>query len=303
MRTTTYRRLRSLVFLALVVVLVVGALHFNRSNAPTQASAASTPTTLAPVTFSAYYLVIGASSSDGFEPTGIAHHRSRRTLDGYADDVVQMEGYKGVALDMTQIGCPGETVQTILNTKVADHCYTLPLTQLTRAFAFFQANHTSPGLVSIDLGFNNVRPCLSPKVINEACVAAGIAAVKVDMPKLLKDLKNAAGPNVKFVGLEYYDPFLVHYFEGATGPATATATLNAMNELNTVLAQAYKSAGVLVADVPTTFDMENNTMETVGNVGQIPENVAQACNLTWMCQPAPYGPDDHPQRRGLLTDR
>jgi hypothetical protein len=214
--------------------------------------------------------------------------------------VVQIEGYKGIALSMTQVGCPGETVQTILNFKVADHCYILPETQMSRATSYLQANQSSNGLVSVDLGFNDIRPCLSPTTLNISCVNKGIAAVKVDMPKVLKDLMSAAGPHVKFVGLEYYDPFLNHYFNGANGPSDATATLVAMNKMNAVLSQVYKSDGVAVANVPTYFQMNDSTRVTLGNVGMIPQNVVSACNLTWMCQPAPYGPDDHPTDEGYL---
>jgi lysophospholipase L1-like esterase len=285
---------------AVALAIVITAISINRSNSTQGASAASTPKTSAPVTFSSYYLAIGASSSTGIEPTGIPGHRSRHTLDGYTDDLVQLEGYKGVALALSEIGCPGETVQTILDTKVADHCYTLPQTQLTKALTFFSQHQGGPGLVSIDLGFNDIRPCLTPDTINETCAAAGIAAVQVDMPKLLKILQGAAGPHVKFIGLEYYDPFLSHFFDGAGGPAVATQTLDVTNEMNAVLAKAYAQAGVAVADVPAYFSMEDTTRVTLDNVGVIPENVLQACNLTWMCQPAPYGPDDHPNDEGYL---
>ncbi|HEY5112400.1 MAG TPA: SGNH/GDSL hydrolase family protein [Acidimicrobiales bacterium] len=285
------------VLVALVLAVVTGVIFVDRSTSGPQASAAPTST---PITFSSYYLDIGGSSSLGVEPTGIPHHRSRTTRDGYSNDVVQLESYKGVALSLTEIGCPGETVQTILNTKVKDHCSALPVTQLSQAFSFFQAHQGGPGLVSIDIGFNDIRPCLSPTTINEPCVAAGIAAVKVDMPRLLNDLKHAAGAHVKFVGLEYYDPFLSHYFDGPAGPAEATATLVAMNQMNAVLASAYQSAGVAVANVPATFQMNNATRETIANVGPIPVNVQEACDTTWMCQPSPFGPDDHPNDEGYL---
>jgi len=292
-----YRRVRFGVLVALVLAVVTGIIYVDHVSSGPPASAASTPT---PVTFSSYYLDVGGSSSLGVEPTGIPHHRSRTTRDGYANDVVQLEGYQGVALTLTEIGCPGETVQTILNTKMKDHCSSLPETELSQAFAFFRAHQGGPGLVSIDIGFNDIRPCLSPTTLNEACVAAGIAAVKVDMPKLIKDLKDAAGAHVKFVGLEYYDPFLSHYFDGPSGPAVATATLVAMNKMNVVLAGAYHNAGVAVADVPATFQMNVTTRETIANVGSIPVNVQGACDTTWMCQPSPFGPDDHPNDEGYL---
>jgi lysophospholipase L1-like esterase len=282
-------------FLVAVVVIVAAVFFLLRGTTPGSGEASASTAT----NFSAYYLAIGASSSTGIEPTGIPGHRSRHTQDGYTNDVVQLEGYKGVALTLTEIGCPGETVQTILDTKEKDHCYNLPVTQLTKAFSFFQAN-PGPGLVSIDLGFNDIRPCLSPDVVNVACADAGIAAVAADMPRLLKDLKDAAGAHVKFVGVEYYDPFLSHYFDGADGPAEATLTLQLMDKMNAALTDAYQSAGVAVADVAATFQMNDATKETIDNVGTIPVNVQQACNLTWMCQPAPFGPDDHPNDEGYL---
>ena len=121
-----------------------------------------------------FYLAVGASSSLGFQPTGIVHHNGRRTPDGYANDLVLLEGYQGVALTLDQIGCPGETVQTILETKVADHCYTLPQTQMTQAVAFLKSNQSSAGVVTVDLGFNNIRLCLWPIVVNEGCVNQAI---------------------------------------------------------------------------------------------------------------------------------
>ena len=33
----------------------------------------------------------------------------------------------------------------------------------------------------------------------------------------------------------------------------------------------------------------------------VPENVAQTCVLTWMCQAAPYGPNLHPNDHGYAT--
>jgi lysophospholipase L1-like esterase len=39
-------------------------------------------------------------------------------------------------------------------------------------------------------------------------------------------------------------------------------------------------------------------LETVPNVGTIPLNVEEACELTWMCYSAPFGPDDHPNDAG-----
>ena len=282
---------------ALIVVATVAAAVFSAHSSGSSASAASATTTTAPQT-TGFYLDMGASSSLGFQPTGILNHNGHRTNTGYANDLLFLESLHGVSLALHQVGCPGDLVQTLLNTKANDHCYSAPQTQLTKSVQFLQANQSETGVVTIDLGFNNVRLCLTPDVPNESCVAAGIAAVNVDLPKILAQLKAAAGPQVHFVGLLYSDPFLAHYFNGTAGPDEATESLDAITQLNTVLLAAYTAAGVASANVPGIVDLDNTSLVTVPNVGTIPTNVEETCELTWMCYSTPFGPDDHPNDAG-----
>ncbi len=309
-----HRRLRIMVTAVLVVALASGVFLAVRDSAPsasaattttttttmttTTSSTPSTTTTSTPAKFSAFYLDVGASASLGMQPTGVLHHNGRRTNTGYANDLLYIEALQGVTLSLHQIGCPAETVQSILNTTQADHCYTLPKTQMTQAIAFLRSNEGEAGVVSIDLGFNNMRICMSASAVNEACVAAAVAAVSVDMPKVIKDLKSAAGRHVRFVGVEYSDPFLAYYLDGPNGPAVATASLEAVDSLNAALGKAFGAGGVAVANVPGLFETDNTTRVSMQNVGEIPANVQKACELTWMCDPAPFGPDDHPNDAG-----
>ncbi len=305
-------RARAAVAAVVLVGAGVGVYAVGRANAPQAASAASGTTTTTssgsssgsgsnttvPSTMTAFYLDLGASASLGFQPTGVAHHNGARTDTGYANDLVYREALRGVTLTLTQMGCPGDIVQTLLNTTQADHCYQPPNTQLTKAVAFLQANQGEPGLVTVDLGFNNIRVCLNKAPINEGCVAAAIAAVRVDLPKILAQLKAAAGPDVRIVGLEYNDPYLGYYLDGASGPAEATSTLVAMDAMNAALAKIYPAAGIAVADVPALFQTDDTTQVTVANFGSVPANVEAACQLTWFCYGAPFGPDDHPNNAG-----
>jgi GDSL-like Lipase/Acylhydrolase family len=323
------RKVRYVAIAAVVVVAASGAFFLDRANSSQSASAASatttsistttttslsssttttpsgstptttTTTTAAPSkTLTGFYLDMGASASLGFQPTGILHHNGHRTNTGYANDLLSILRFQHVSLTLDQIGCPGDTVQTILNTTKNDHCYKAPNTQLTKAVAYLQANHDETGLVTLDLGFNNIRLCLAPAVPNEACVAAGIAAVQVDMPKILKIITEAAGPHVTIVGLEYTDPWLAHYFNGPSGPAEASETLVDMNHLNAVLGQAFTNAHVAIADVPALAEEDNSDPVALPNVGDIPANVEETCSLTWMCYTSPFGPDDHPNDAG-----
>ena len=286
------QRVKYMVYLLVAAVLVVGVYLVQRSVTAPSASAASGSE------FSAFYLDLGASTSLGFQPTGIVNHNGRRTNTGYANDLLEVENIKGVSLTLTQLGCPGETVQTILGPAPINHCYVAPKTQMTQAVKFLKAHSSLAGLVTIDLGFNDIRNCLAVTSINETCVTQAVDAVKVDMPKIVKDLKAAAGSRVRFVGLEFENPFLAYYLLGASGPNNATATMVAMDRLNAVLGSTYKASGVAVANVPAIFQSDNSQRVSIPNVGVIPENVYQACQLTWMCYGQPFGPDDHPNDAG-----
>jgi lysophospholipase L1-like esterase len=289
--------------MVVLAALVVGGYLVQRSVTAQKASAASgttttTTTTTPGTTFSAFYLDVGASASLGFQPTGIVDHNGRRTNTGYANDLLEVEKIKGVSLTLLQVGCPGDTVETILGPKPINQCYKYPNTQMTQAVKFLKDNKSVAGLVTIDLGFNDIRTCLSVTSVNETCVNAAVAAVQVDMPKIVKELKAAAGPHVRFVGLEFEDPFLADYIVGSAGPKTATATLVAMDRMNAVLARAFGRSGVAVANVPAIFQSDNATRVSIPNVGTIPENVYKACQLTWECYGPPFGPDDHPNDAG-----
>lgn len=282
---------------AAVVLAAAGAAYVSGRSSGPPASAASVTTTTVP-SVTGFYLDMGASASLGYQPTGITNHNGRRTDTGYANDLLFIERLRGVALTLDQVGCPGDVVQTVLNTKASDACYAEPETQLTKAVQFLQANQSATGVVTVDFGFNSVRLCLTPHVPNEACVATGIAAVKVDLPKILAQVKAAAGPHVHIVGLELGDPFLADYLDGPEGPSEANETLVAMNELNATLVAAYDAAGVAVANVPALWQLDDSTIVDVPNVGEVPENVKETCQLTWMCYGTPFGPDDHPNDAG-----
>lgn len=245
---------------------------------------------------SGFYLDVGASASLGFQPTGIVHHNGHRTDTGYANDVVAIEKAKGVVLKLRQIGCPGETAESMLS--MGDHCYTLPSRQLPVAIKFLHENASAIGLVTIDLGFNDVRPCLTTATVDMACVEQGITNVRNDLPKVLAQLKAAAGPQVHFVGLEYGDPFLAHYLKGGASITAATQSLQVMTQLDNLLESIYTAVHIPTANIAGQYKSANLTPARLPNIGVVPQNVASVCTLTWMCTPPPWGPDDHPNNDG-----
>jgi lysophospholipase L1-like esterase len=301
------RKLRIYVASAVVVLLVVFIFHLHVGSfgvhSPSDAGASVVPTSQPGPHF---YLDIGASSSKGVQPD--VHGNTHYTDTGYSNDLVTIEAAKGLELDLNEIGCPGENVQSMLSISrqarirmLRKRCYHSGPTQLTLATRFLQAHHSEIGVVTIDLGFNNLRVCLSLTTISPACLKNNFRTVRQDLPKILANLESAAGPDVHFVGLEYGDPFLADYFNGPSGIADATETLTATTAMNSILAQAYGNAHMAVAQVSQAFDSANTNLVTLADVGTVPENVKQVCLLTWICTPAPYGPDDHPNNAGYIV--
>lgn len=283
------RKRRPTVTLIVLAALVTVAGLVTHASLPSLTGASTT-------NLSGFYLDIGASASLGFQPTGIVHHNGHRTDTGYANDLVAIESAKGVTLKLRQIGCPGETAESMLS--AGDHCYTLPSRQLPVALKFLHENTNSVGLVTIDLGFNDVRPCLMTAVVNMACAEQGITNVRKDLPKVLTQLKGAAGPHVHFVGIEYGDPFLAHYLKGGTSISDATLSLQVMTQLNNTLEGIFTAANIPTANVAGQFKNANLSPARLAHVGVVPQNVASVCAMTWMCTPPPWGPDDHPNNDG-----
>ena len=295
-RAQNTRRAVNLVLSTLLILALIVAAYFAGRTAST-----ITPVKSTGAAHEAFYLDIGGSASTGTQPTGVATHNGHRTLVGYADDLVMIEKTRGVSLDLWHVGCPGETVQSMLDTVKGDRCYTPPTTQLSLSLRYLKRHHGLPGVVTIDLGLNNIRPCISHLTVGEACAARQSALVVQDLPIVLKDLAKAAGPRVRFIGLEYEDPFLSDYLDGTAGPELATQTLFAMDRFNAALHEVYAAANVPVANIPAAFKSDDSTRVTIDNVGVIPENVIEICQLTWMCQPPPYGPDAHPNNEGYMA--
>jgi lysophospholipase L1-like esterase len=279
-----------------IVVFAVGATALSvHSNSP--ANASGSDATAAPS--AGFYLDVGASTSLGFQPTGIPAHNGKRTSTGYANDLVAYEAKRGIQLFLRQVGCPGETTLTMLTT--TDHCYIPPGRQLWAAEKYLKKEGTASGLVTIDLGFNDVRACLLPAQVEAACAAKGLKDVRDDLPKIVADLKAAAGPNVHFIGLDYGDPFLAHYLLGTAEFDDATDSLTVMTTLDNELHSAYTNADIPTANVAGAFRLANTTPTDLAKVGMVPQNVASECAYTWMCTPPPWGPDDHPNNAGYAV--
>jgi lysophospholipase L1-like esterase len=179
-----------------------------------------------------------------------------------------------------------------------DRCYPLPDTQLAEAVAFLHAHLHEDGLVTIDLGFNTLHPCFRQLIVDQVCVNTKLDLIRQQLVQILTTLRAAAGPNVTFVGVGHYNPFLADYLLGPKGRTFAADTNRAMRSLNRVLRETYHSFAMPIAPVARAFSGNDSRLVQMPDVGQVPANVAQSCALTWMCQPAPFGPNLHPNDAG-----
>jgi hypothetical protein len=269
-----------------LVVAVPGVTSVNVAGAVTATLGTTT---------TGFYLDLGGSASVGEQPT-LSDPKGQPTTEGYANDVVKFEATRGVTLQLTQLGCPGESTQSMLNG--GDHCYQAPDTQFTEAMAFLRSHYNDEGIVTIDIGFNNVRRCFNNNVVDFSCVTTAIAHLTKQLPTILSGLDHVAGPGVTFVGLGHYDPFLADALLGPVGTQFAQQTAEAMGHLNSALLDAYSDASIPMATVGNAFDSRDVGEVMLHGVGMVPDNVAETCDLTWMCTTAPFGPNIHPNEVG-----
>jgi lysophospholipase L1-like esterase len=246
-----------------------------------------------------YYLALGDSLARGAQPFGPVQSdgldQTVPTSQGYANDLFKTEKKKIKGLRLEQLGCLGETTTTMVDGGI---CHYAAGNQLAQAVKFIHKHKIA--LITLDIGANDIDNCVLNGSISFTCVAAGEQTIQTNVPNIAKTLRQAAGARVKIVGMTYYDPFLAEYLTGPSGEAIASSSVGLAQGVNTDLTNDYEAQSFKVADVATAFDtyVPFNTMTTLPGHGMVPESVAEVCELTWMCQAAPKGPNIHANATG-----
>ena len=265
-------------------VLLVGASPGTVAAASATAASATGSATVhtATVDTDPYYLALGDSLSQGVQPD--AAGKSVVTNQGYADDLWSRYHATSPNLRLAKLGCPGETTGTIQAGGVCSY----PLgSQLAQAIDFLTTHRVV--LLTLDIGANNIDSCVSAAGLDQACVAAGFAAVGRDLPVILQALRQAA-PQVTKVAMTYYDPFVAAALKGGAFTALALQSERLGASFNQILAAQFVAHGFAVADVAGAFAPVNiATMPIL----DLPVDLAFACAYTWMCAPSPVGPNIH----------
>lgn len=221
-----------------------------------------------------YYLSLGTSLAAGVQAdpeTG----ESIVTEVSYPGILAEALGEDIKKLRHVNLGCPGETSDSFVH---GGKCSYAHGSQLDEALNFLHAHGKFTGLITIDLGANDILSCVSGNDINLECIQITLQNLASNLQLILTSLRNAAGPDVPIVAMNYYNPLLVFWFQN---PEVVPLLMALQGQLNNTLALIYSSFGVPVADVAATFMSE----EYVDNNGNgIPDNVEILCAWTWMCQ-------------------
>jgi lysophospholipase L1-like esterase len=284
--------------LAAALVLTIAAL------APAAAQAAAKPK---------YYLSLGDSLSVGVQPNSAGV--SVETQHGYAQQLFVIKRRSIPGLRHASLGCGGENTASMMGTGPKTFCqYTgdhrigyskrRKGSQLAAAEKFLREHRGSVAFVTIDIGANDVDGCATGGKVDVACLNAGIAAIKKNIPTISKRLRAAAGPRVIIVGMTLYDPFLALYFDPNTR-GLALASPGLAKQVNQSITDGHKRNGVTrVADVSKAFSTDVTTPTsysgplTNNRRQQVPRNVERICKYTWMCVPRPVGPNIHANATG-----
>ena len=243
-----------------------------------------------------YYVSLGNSLSQGVQPdeNGV----NELTDDGYADQLYQALAVDLPELRLVKLGCPlQETSTGMIAGADQSFCVYPEGSQLNEAVAFLKAHRRSVVLITIDIGANDSLPC---GLTDSQCLINSFATVRFNLETtILPSLREAAGPDVPIVGMNYYNPFLVAWINpgGPFGQQLAIgSTMLTQIFAEEFLAPAYANFGAPTADVFSAFITSDFTPGSSG----LPVNVETLCTLTWMCDPA-VGPNIHARPSGYAV--
>ena len=254
---------------------------------------------------SRYYLSLGDSLAQGMQPD--AAGLTVNTDQGYADQLYAIEKRRIPGLKLVKLGCGGETTTSFLtgHGNAGDAlllgCDPAGGSQMVAAERFLR-EHRRRGevaMLTLDIGANDIDGCEAEDAIDANCVIRGADHISANLPVILRRLRRAAAPDTPMAAMTLYDPFLELYLTPG-GQTEAIASDEYAHNVNEGLARLYRASGFRVAHVDTafhTYDISRKT-DLAGQTHPVPVAVAEVCRLTWMCAPAPVGPNIHANQAG-----
>lgn len=244
------------------------------------------------VNVSTYYLSLGDSLAQGVQPN--AQGTSVETNQGYPNQLYTALSQTDPYLRLVKLGCPGETTATMINGGI---CTYGEGSQLAQAVDFLHQHPGRVGLVTIDIGANDLNPCLAltslPKLV--ACLEKVIPQAVANLGQIMSELRAADPAPGTIIGMSYYDPELANWLKDTKASRTlATDSVTLAEIFNKDLAGVYQKSGAPTAGVFGAFQTSDLThMVTTPEFGTIPLDVAKLCSYTWQCAAPPVGPNEH----------
>ncbi len=236
-----------------------------------------------------YAVALGASLAAG---TGA----SQLSLD-YVNRVAAAEARTYPGLTVVNVSCGGDTVYAVLH---GDHCRPPGMTQLAAALNTLKAHAGHVAYITIDIGADEVLPCIKGVTVNEGCVASALSEVSQNLPIVLGSLE-AAAPGVPIVGAVYYDPELYTWLLGSAGQAAAKGDVALLASFNGVLERIYAASGIPVANWQAAFDAQDLFQQTTLNGKAVPLAVARTCEWTHECDAGHIGQNVHTNDAGYAV--
>jgi lysophospholipase L1-like esterase len=245
-------------------------------------------------TATAYYVSLGDSLARGAQPD--RDGRNRETDEGYVDDVARSLRRSRPGLRTVKLGCNGETLGSMLS---GGHCTYAGGSQLRAAEAFLTSHRGQIRAVTVNIGDNDVEPCLTLRRVDEACVRTKMSRLRARLPQIARRLRTAAGPATAIVGLTDYDQFLAAWLRGRSGRRVARRSVAIVVALDRAADRIYRAAGLRVADATAAFRTTDlGHSERLAGHGRVPVAVDRICAWTWACSGPPVGFNDHANARG-----
>ena len=287
------RRIATTIAVATVVATVV-ATAAMAGGAPALASSHRATAT----TSQSFYLSLGDSLAQGVQPN--AQGVSVETKQGYPDQLFTALHLGNPTLKLVKLGCPGETTGTMINGGI---CSYGAGSQLAQAAAFLSSHRGHVQLVTIDIGANDLNPCLGLSTLNQivVCLEGVFPVIQKNLTQIMNTLTTASGSGVPpIIGMTYYDPELANWLKGdPASKALAKDSIALAQGFGNLLSGVYTAFGAKVADVFKAFHTTQFAARvTLPAFGKVPKAVGYICSYTWMCAAPPVGPNIHANQLG-----
>ena len=245
-----------------------------------------------------YYLALGDSVAAGQQPIGGPAGAGSNPLEagynsGYPEQLLKELRTRPELeqLRLEKLACGGETTQT-MSDGIDSACSYPAGSQLDAGVAFLHEHPGQVAMITITIGANDIFSCFG----DPDCVLAARAQIQANLPVIVGQLREAAGPDVPIVGMNYWSPLAVDWFANPDSAHTSAARTVGFNDF---LEGLYAAGGSPVADVESAFAVTDfTTIVDLAGAGPVPLSVYSVCTFTWICTGPPLGPDIHPNTAG-----